>query len=89
MPAPAVKAIASKVGISAAKAEEKWDKAKKAAQKKAKRSGTVWTIGGKETRYWATVMHIFKRMVGYKGESVVVNEEGDVIIITPGVNWET
>ena len=55
MPTAYVKKMADKHGISVGAAEEKWERAKKAAEEKFKH-------GSK--RYWPYVMGIFKRMFG-------------------------
>jgi len=61
MPAPVVKSMAKKAGVSVSAAEKRWDKAERMARK-AKKDGK---IKGKDGIY-AYAMGIFKRMMGIK-----------------------
>lgn len=72
MPAPSLDAMAKKAGISKAKAESLWDKAKDQAKGATLKDGSK--IPGKEdsweSKHWAYVVGIWKKMAGMK-ESVV------------------
>lgn len=72
MPAPALKALASKAGVSLANAEKLWKKAKDAAKGSELKSGgkvpdneSKWT-----DKHYAYVTGIFKKMLGSKQESL-------------------
>lgn len=68
MPAPSIKALATRAGKSEAEGERLWKKAKEAAKGSKLKGGT--TIGSSESAWgnaeWAYVTGVFKKMLGLK-----------------------
>jgi hypothetical protein len=73
MPANVVQAYARKTGVSIKKAEERWSKARAAAEK----AGRSEEDGD---RYWAYVTGVFKRMMGIKEDIFVERRDGMEIL---------
>lgn len=87
MPAPQIKSIAKKAGISAAKAEKLWSKAKAQAKGSKLKDGS--TVPDKESSFkdkdWAYVMGVFKKMAGINESYRVVLNGDEVQLVHRGI----